>query len=941
MRCNLPLILFVLCSGLSLSGHTLAESDHYESALQAYNQGDINTAYIHLKNALQEKETNLPAKLLYAQVLNQRGSYSLAEQELINALKLGADINLVIKPLGESLLYQGRYNEALQLDDKQNLNQLGQQAFCIIKANAYQALKKIDEAIIEYQAALQYQPENVDARLGLSSLYIFTNNYSKANDLLTDIHLLAPNNSKSWRLKGELARSQNQLNQAINYFLKSQSVNPDDLDTLSSLAKTYMAIEEYYKAESIIEQSLTIRSFNPQLQMLKSDLLLKLNKPEQANQVLAELSNQLSSINQDYILSQPHLLLTDAMSSYKQKNWKQARSKFELYLSHTQTKSESDISAVMLLADTHIQLDGKRDALELLSKHEKEMLDYKDYALTLAGLYIDFSKRLEADMLLDTLRERYPHDETLMILSAKALTDIGQTERALNLLQSAEEYISSPSEHFNYTLALILFKQNLLSKSLGYSQSLADQFPEQPRYALLQSQTLLRLNQKEKADLLIEQLYKKHPKDRNVKYHFALLQKNKGQYKQAQSLLRELVSENEFDHSAWFLLAETEYKLGNISKTIGILEKQATEPTHMNMALHQLADIHFIEQDYKQSLLVINDLLKIDGLDQKAILMKSKCLIELERFPQADKQLGKLLGFWSEDPRKLLQLSKLQIQTGNFIGSEETLTLAYKLAPKALPVIIDLIKSKIRLRKISEAKQNLNTGFTLYPQQEFLIILQGDIAVIEQDLEAGFNDFLQVLEKEKPNSMSIALMKMTQISYKEPLVERFTKVLESLVNKHPEEGLYRNVLADHFLVNKQYAKAKSQYQKLITTKNIPWMKRGLALNNLATIHIRDKEYKNAVQLAKQALQISGLGAPIVDTYGWALTLSGDLKQGLAHLRQAYTLSSSTPEIQYHLAYTLVKLERASEAKPILEKLMLLPNDYEEYSEAEALLKSLK
>ena len=51
---------------LLLSQCAYSQVDHYENALQAYNTQDFNTAYIHIKNALKQKPSNLSAKLLLA-----------------------------------------------------------------------------------------------------------------------------------------------------------------------------------------------------------------------------------------------------------------------------------------------------------------------------------------------------------------------------------------------------------------------------------------------------------------------------------------------------------------------------------------------------------------------------------------------------------------------------------------------------------------------------------------------------------------------------------------------------------------------------------------------------------------------------------------------------------------------------------------------------------
>jgi Flp pilus assembly protein TadD len=58
--------------------------------------------------------------------------------------------------------------------------------------------------------------------------------------------------------------------------------------------------------------------------------------------------------------------------------------------------------------------------------------------------------------------------------------------------------------------------------------------------------------------------------------------------------------------------------------------------------------------------------------------------------------------------------------------------------------------------------------------------------------------------------------------------------------------------------------------------------------------------------------------------GWALTLSGEAEEGLSYLKQAYSMSSSDTEVNYHLAYALAKLDRKAEAILYLKFIAMAP-----------------
>jgi len=917
----------------NITGIAFAKTNYYEDALQAFNQKDVNSAFIHIKNALRENEKNLPAKILLAQILIEKKAYALAEQELNDAIVQGADFNLVIELLGRSMLLQGKFEQVLLLDKKTALYQQGKIDFDLIKAQAYRALKKVDQAEFIYNNILSKDKNNVQAMLGLVSINIYLQNFEDAKPLLTKVNLIDPKNSKLWQLKGMVARREGDINNAILFLEKSSQLDSDNIVTLRDTANAYIALKNYDKAEQLINKVLLLSPKDPQAQLMKSSLLKNLDQSKLADQVLVELSNQISAVDENYLLSQPQLLLIDAMSSYSQQKWQQAKTKFKLYLKNN--PDGKDINSVVLLADTYSQLNEPESALQLLSTYEDELLENKDYALILAGLYLKNNKTFKADYLLIQLRKRYGDDERLLIFSAQVLTKSGKPDKALQLLENAKV---ARGNNYLETLTVLSMQLGDFKKSLKYITSLTEKMPDNTKYQLLYSRILLKLGQKNKAKKLVEKLYKNNPQDRAVRFTYALLKSSVGEDQEATKILNDIVTQNPNDSEAWFALAQIEYDLGNTKQTIEILEQQAKTPENKIEALYKLAVITFEHQQYLESLAFTNRLLKNNRLDVKALMLKSKVLIALNKIDDAKHQLDILTGLINDDARLLLALSGLQNRVKNYDAAEYSLQLALKLAPNALPVIIENIKLKLQLNKIKEASTLLSKAEKgRYKNNLFLTILRGDLALIKNHGDKAFDYYISALNQDNENV--IALIKLSQISYKKPFINKFTQFLSSMVEKHPDFVFQRHTLADHLLNNKYYEQAKYHYQVLLT-KNIPVEKRGIALNNLANINIRDKNYTTAIEQSKQAKLALGPVPAVIDTLGWALVLSGDLNKGLESLRQAYTRSSTSPEIQYHIAYALVKLKRIGEAKEMLTSLLSLPNNFEEYHLAQKLQQTL-
>jgi Tfp pilus assembly protein PilF len=78
----------------------------------------------------------------------------------------------------------------------------------------------------------------------------------------------------------------------------------------------------------------------------------------------------------------------------------------------------------------------------------------------------------------------------------------------------------------------------------------------------------------------------------------------------------------------------------------------------------------------------------------------------------------------------------------------------------------------------------------------------------------------------------------------------------------------------------------------------------------------------------------------LDTYGWVLAENGDPERGLKILRDAYTRQSTNEEIRYHIALTLVRMERGEAARRELSAAIASERSFPSKNEAVALLQKL-
>ena len=112
------------------------------------------------------------------------------------------------------------------------------------------------------------------------------------------------------------------------------------------------------------------------------------------------------------------------------------------------------------------------------------------------------------------------------------------------------------------------------------------------------------------------------------------------------------------------------------------------------------------------------------------------------------------------------------------------------------------------------------------------------------------------------------------------------------------------------------------------------------LNNLAWLYGLENK-PGALNYAEKAHRISSDDSGIADTYGWLLVQQGKPRQGADILEKALISSKNQPEIRYHLAVALAKIDDKAGARDLLKQILEENKVFSERLEAENLYESLK
>ena len=375
---------------------------------------------------------------------------------------------------------------------------------------------------------------------------------------------------------------------------------------------------------------------------------------------------------------------------------------------------------------------------------------------------------------------------------------------------------------------------------------------------------------------------------------------------------------------------------GSIEQAIKQLKSTQNIDADNIEATETLAQIYINIGLYEEALVELNRLSKIRFLYFSDIVDKAYIYSRTNQLSLAQKNVGIAVGV-AESAEQFFRLAQIQQQIGDLAGAYSNIQKASVKQPEQIVYQFEQAQLAIALNKVSDAQTIIaKLRQKLGNNNANVKLLEGDVLAKNDKKKAAFNEYISAY-KLTPY-FDKALIKSYQLTLSNVGNRQFAQTLESTLAKQPNLHFSRNLLADFYLNQQQQDKAKEHY--LILSEQVEIPNKAFIFNNLANIFI-DDDIAQAEKYAQQALELSENNTAILDTNGWIATKQGKPEQGLALLRQAYTLNSNDPAINYHLGYTLNELARTGEAIKSLQNALDLNVDFAELQQTKSLLKELK
>ena len=162
-----------------------------------------------------------------------------------------------------------------------------------------------------------------------------------------------------------------------------------------------------------------------------------------------------------------------------------------------------------------------------------------------------------------------------------------------------------------------------------------------------------------------------------------------------------------------------------------------------------------------------------------------------------------------------------------------------------------------------------------------------------------------------------------------------SKPLLDYLEVRPLDNEVRSVLAESYMQTEDLGKSIATYERVASDDPA----NAVVLNNLAwSYYLADDP--RALETAQKAHDAMPDNGAIVDTLGWIMVHQGSVEEGEKLLRRAVEMENGRPEIRYHHAVALARLDEVDQARSILDEILADDTEFASREDAERLRSEL-
>jgi putative PEP-CTERM system TPR-repeat lipoprotein len=900
----------------------------YEDALASFYLSELNSAIIHLKNALKNDPKHLPSMVLLAEVYIAMGDGASAENQLENAQDNKADESKIIPLMLEAYLLQQKYKKVINaqtasVTQKAQLNKIS-----ILQGRAFIAMNNLSQAMLLFEEALEHVPNSVKAQLGVAQVYLLKGNVPQARATLDKALNLSPTNSIALTMLANIEQQDGNRVESLKIISQVIELNNMNFPALLTRASLYIELGDFELSLKDIDVITTEIPNEPRANYLKIIANSALGNTKEVNKTTAHINTVLTGLPEEVMNQNPVYLYLAAVISFQEQEVLKAQSFLQKYIAII----SDDTRALKLAAQVELSLNKPFRAKTLLVKSKLVDPDDVETWALLGQTYMVLGElKLAEKYLEDVINNDRENPEPLFNL-AKLEISIGKFSQAITHLELAKSMDANIS--IIMLLAEAYQQSNLLEQALEQVDLALTIQSEDSVLHLRKGILLGRLNQHTLAKESLEQSLTLNPNNLKTLVHLSRIDVINQQPEKAIDKINKKIAELENPNA--FLLTE----LGNIQRltnnnddALKAYKKAFSIDKNNSTILIKIIEMQVMYGQLKEAISLTDEFLNINN---KA----GSIYLALANLYMADKEYNKAFSTFELAAKNSNNKSNVysifadaQLSRSDYEGAELSLKRSVSWNSENFNSYLKLFNIYVKQKKEQLALDTLKMMTERSNNVVFLKNLEGNLYRDLGKLDKAEKLYLTSLQTNQNQPAVFGLYRV----YKQQ--KQFTKALDLLtrwIKDNPKDIVSQIAIADTLVNKNQLTKAAEKYQELIKS----FSEMPILLNNAAQVFIKLNQYTQALEYATKAHKMSPNNVAIMDTLAWSYTLNEQADLGLPIFRQAIVKDFNNAEIKYHLAVALSQLNRNIEAKKYLKAAIENENNFPNKPDAIALMKKL-
>ncbi len=920
--------IFATTPALGAKSANQKSYEFYEDALRLFNTKDYRAAIIQLRNALQQDQKNLAARVLLGKTHLRLGDGVSAEKQLTLARTTGADDNLTLVPFGRALLVQGKsarlLKEILPAGRRPDI----EAEIRFMRGQAFLDQRQHRKAKESFESALRLDPSHGETLLGMARLNLILGNPERANGYAEKALKVASGDADTWYVAGEIMRTQRKYDVALRHYGSAINLSDQHLPARISRAAVLMDMHRYDDALEDVNYTRGILTRDPQTLYMYAVLMSHKKKVKEADEALRLAANAMEERDPDFIINHPPSLLLKGLIDYSRKRFSEAYPSLSRYVELI----PHHVGARKLLGALLLRKKDPAGAVKALEPAAQLAEDDAELMSLLGSAYMLSRQFDKARDVLQRAAIKNPDRAKLQTRLGLSRLALGESDDAIRHLENAVR-LDPRIGRAEVMLGLIQIKKRNFRNAVAAADAFQKQNPKSPFPHNLAGAALMREGNLPAARRRFHEALKVDPGYSPAKFNLAALHVAEGKNDLARKLYMELLAANKNDTRVMRELSLLSENEGRIPEAISWLDQIRKLDSNAIVPQIRLLSLFVRTGRVRDGLQIAEEIESLHPRNQAVLEAKAKALIAAGETGKAVETLRQASHLSKNDPDNYFRIARQQLDIQDFEGAKKSLQSTVSLDPGHLAAQSTLVGLEMRQGGAEKALEMAQAVRAAYPKSPVGDLLTGDLLMKTRRYQDAAVAYREGLKKAQGPTLAVRLFQVRRrMGENEPALLE----LEAWNQQYPGYPMVQRVLASAYMSSGKLDRAEKLY-KAYLEKHPADIR---IMNNLALLY-QQQGKPEALKIAEEARRLAPANPSILDTYGWILVQTGDPSKGLRYLREAQTRAAGQIEVRYHIAVALDRLGRKKEARQELSAILSSNENFRNRKAAQALYDALR